>query len=79
VAQIGGELLFSNGRTELWTFCSELLDAGVDIVTVSKLAGHASPVTTAKYNRRGEEVKGWATALIVFKHMGLVEKSLPIK
>ena len=42
------------------TFCSDLLDAGIDIVTVAKLAGHSSPVTTAKYDRRGEETKRMA-------------------
>ncbi len=48
------------------TFCSDLLDAGVDIVTVQKLAGHASPVTTAKYDRRGEETKRLAVQRLGF-------------
>lgn len=48
------------------TFCSDLLDAGVDIVTVQKLVGHASPVTTAKYDRRGEETKRRAVQHLEF-------------
>lgn len=39
------------------TFAGNLLDSGVDLVTVSKLMGHSSTNTTAKYDRRGEEVK----------------------
>jgi len=39
------------------TFISNLLDGGVDLVTVQKLAGHSSPSTTGRYDRRGEATK----------------------
>ncbi|WP_366514182.1 hypothetical protein [Moorena sp. SIO3I6] len=45
---------------------SVYLLAGIDIVTVQKLSGHASPVTTAKYDRRGEEVKRRAVQKLGF-------------
>ena len=38
------------------TFVSDLLDVGVDLSTVSKMAGHENPTTTMRYDRRPTRV-----------------------
>jgi integrase len=39
------------------TFGGNLLDNGHDLVTVQKLMGHSSPITTSNYDRRPEEAR----------------------
>ncbi|MEU5883021.1 tyrosine-type recombinase/integrase [Spirillospora sp. NPDC047279] len=51
------------------TFIGDLLDEGVDLVTVQQLVGHSSPATTARYDRRPERRRRSAVDKLPFPAM----------
>ncbi len=48
------------------TFCTDLLEAGVDVFTAQDLMGHVSANTTKKYDKRGEARKKQAVRKLKF-------------
>lgn len=51
------------------TYISALLDRGVDLSVASDLAGHSSPSTTKRYDRRGERARHAAAETIVVPYV----------
>ena len=54
------------------TFISNMLDAGADLATVSKIVGHEEINTTANYDRRPEEAKKKAQQLLTVPYKRLL-------
>ena len=53
------------------SLAGDLLDAGVDLATVQAVLGHASPATTARYDRRGERAVRQAAERVQVPYTGV--------
>jgi len=53
------------------TYVSTLLDQGVDLSLASDLAGHSSPTTTKRYDRRREKARHRAAEVLVIPYSGV--------
>ncbi|MFN8531880.1 MAG: site-specific integrase [Anaerolineae bacterium] len=56
------------------TVAGDLLDAGVDIVTVANILGHSDVNTTRRYDRRPEDIKRVAAGKLNFNYQGRRKK-----
>src|SRR5262249_59503736 len=52
-------------------YAGALLDAGGDLATVQAMLGHASPATTARYDRRGERAVRQASERVQVPYTGI--------